>query len=219
MFKACIFDLDGTLANTLNSIAYFANNALKKHNLPEIPTEHYRYHVGDGEKNLIIRMLSDVGANEEEYLSSVRSLYNKSYDDNFLYLTEAYEGIIPLLSSLKEKGMKLAVLSNKPHETTYKIVNTLFPDTFDVVYGKREGYPIKPDPKSVFEILEELHVSSAETMYFGDTKTDMLTGKGAGIFTVGVTWGFRDEAELKANGADVVVKCPDEILGLLRQEN
>lgn len=211
MIKAVIFDLDGTLADTLNSISYFANNALNRFGFPSIPVSHYRYHVGDGEKNLIIRMLTEVGADIDEYLAPVRSLYNKSYDDNFLYLTEAYDGIIPLLSRLRESGVKLAVLSNKPHPTTEKIAKTLFTDLFDIIYGKREGYPIKPDPKSVWEILSELEIDKSEALYIGDTKTDMITGKNAGLKTIGVTWGFRDEAELRENGADYIANKPNEI--------
>lgn len=218
MIKACIFDLDGTLANTLNSIAHFANLALKRYNFPTIPVEHFRYHVGDGEKNLIIRMLTEVGADVDKYLPLVRSLYNKSYDDNFLYLTDPYDGIVPLLNFLEEEGTLLAVLSNKPHQTTCKIVEELFPDVFDIVYGKREGYPIKPDPKSVFEILDALDIAPEEALYLGDTKTDMITGKNAGLLTVGVTWGFRDEAELKENGADYIVNSPKEIEEIIKSQ-
>ncbi len=212
MIKAVIFDLDGTLVDTLHSIAHFANSALKHYGYDEIETQKYRYLVGNGADNLVRGMLKTIDKYTEEGFENVRALYNKSYDDNFMHLTTAYDGISELISSLRAMGIKLAVLSNKPHSTTKKIVEALFPEQFDICYGKREDIPRKPDPTAVFSILKELGVSADECVYVGDTSTDMQTGHNAKLFTIGVLWGFRDRQELEEYGADIIASTPFEIL-------
>ena len=212
MIKAIIFDLDGTLANTLDTIAYFANQALLKNGYQELEVEKYRYLVGNGASNLVKGMLHTIGEDSQQAFDSVHTLYNQSYDDNFMHLTTPYEGIEELLSSLKAMGIKLCVLSNKPHETTKKIVETLFPNEIDICYGKRETVPLKPDPTAVFEIMKELGLTAEECMYVGDTSTDMQTGNNAKLFTMGVLWGFRDRQELQDHHADIIVSSPFEIL-------
>lgn len=212
MIKAVIFDLDGTLANTLNTIAHFANAALQKQGYEELEIQQYRYLVGNGADNLVRSMLKTIGQEGEDSFARVRQDYNKSYDDNFMYLTTAYEGISELISSLKAMGIKLGVLSNKPHSTTQKIVETLFSNQFDLCYGKREGVPRKPDPTALLAMLEELGVCTEDCLYVGDTSTDMRTGHNAKLFTIGVLWGFRDREELEQNAADYIVSSPYEIL-------
>ncbi|MFZ2537487.1 MAG: HAD family hydrolase [Oscillospiraceae bacterium] len=212
MIKAVIFDLDGTLANTINSIAYFANKALSQYGYEEIETEKYRYLVGNGADNLVRGMLKTIDNYTEEGFENVRALYNKSYDDDFMHLTTAYDGIAELISSLKAMGIKLCVLSNKPHSTTEKIVQALFPEHFDICYGKREDIPRKPDSTAVLNILDELSISAEECIYIGDTSTDMQTGRNANLFTIGVLWGFRDRQELEENGADIIASSPFQIL-------
>lgn len=215
MIKACIFDMDGTVANTINSIKYFANNALKKAGLDEIDTETYKVIVGNGAKVLVERMLKTVGA-DEKYFDEVSFEYNTKYDNDFLYLTEPYEGIIDMLKELKKLGIKAAILSNKPHGTAIKVSEALFPDgLIDVCYGGREGVALKPDPQGVFDIIDELGVKKEECLYIGDTGTDMKTGKGAGLYTVGVLWGFRKEPELLENGADAIISHPSELLDIV----
>lgn len=211
MIKAVIFDLDGTLVDSLSSIAYFANSALAHYNYPPIPLEKYRYLVGRGADNLVKGMLEVVGDNTQEAFDNVYPFYNKSYDNNFMYLTTAYSGIPELLDTLKQHGIKLGVLSNKPHNTTVKIVNELFQDKIDICYGKREETPRKPDPTALHNMLSELNVKKEECVYVGDTSTDMQTGKNANVFTIGVTWGFRDKQELIEHHADLVVDYPSEI--------
>ena len=152
-----IFDLDGTLVNSLHSIAFFANNALKKHSLGTIPTERYKLLVGDGAATLVKRMLAQVGA-DESLFESVYGEYCTTYDNDFLYLTEPYGGIIDMLKGLKKRNFKTAIVSNKPHSTTKKISDKLFGNLIDLCYGKREGYPVKPDPTSVNELIRELAV-------------------------------------------------------------
>lgn len=212
MKKAVIFDLDGTLANTLTTIAYFANQALEASGFQAISKEKYRYMVGNGAKILVQRMLHENGDDSPESFQKVYPLYNKTYDDNFLYLTAPYDGIPEILAKLKGAGIKLAVLSNKPHPTTSKVAEALFGgDTFDLVCGQKEGVPLKPDPAALFHIMKELGVTAEETVYVGDTTADMQTGKSAGAWTVGVLWGFRDEKELRENHADVIISKPDEL--------
>lgn len=214
--KAFIFDLDGTLANTLPSISYYGNRALELCGFSPIEMEKYRYMVGNGAKTLVKRMLHENGDDSEESLQKVLPLYNESYDKNPLYLTAPYEGTPELLRALKEKGVKLAVLSNKPHSTSVQVVELLFgKGVFDLIYGQREGVPLKPDPAPLRAVMAELAVTPGECVYAGDTATDMQTGKGAGAFTVGVLWGFRDEAELRENHADAIVSAPKELLDFL----
>lgn len=211
--KALIFDLDGTLANTINSIAYFGNNALKKASFNTIETDRYRYLVGNGARFLVEQMFKEIGEDEKtnEKFESVLNDYNKTYDDDFLYLTTPYDGVMELIKRMKTIGIKLGVLTNKPHETAIKVVDELYPNIFDVVYGKKDGLPLKPDKGALENIMKELDVNKDECFYIGDTKVDMITGKGGGVFTIGVLWGFRDYDELKENGADLIINQPFEI--------
>ena len=217
MYKACIFDLDGTLTDTLSSISYFANRALEKYGLKAVEKEKYKIMVGNGAKNLVRRMLKENNCEDEEVYLKVLDEYNSTYDNDFTYLTSVYDGVKELLSFLKSNGLKLAVVSNKPHSTTVQIVDHFFPEgTFDIVYGQRENVPIKPDPAAVLDVMESFGVLPEECIYAGDTGTDMKTGKNAGAFTVGVTWGFRQEKELRENGADIVINHPDELINYIK---
>ena len=219
MIKACIFDLDGTVANTINSISYFANNALTNAGFPAIDTEKYKILVGNGAKVLVERMLDTVGA-DPEYYDAVAHEYNSKYDADFLYLTEPYEGIVDMMLKLGEMGIKVAILSNKPHETTIKIADALFPEgSVDICYGARKGIPLKPDPQGVYEILDKLGIKKEECLYIGDTGTDMKTGKSAGLYTIGVLWGFRGKEELENNGSDAIVSHPSEIIDIVTKFN
>lgn len=219
MIKVCIFDMDGTVSNTINSIAHFGNNALKKAGLAEIETDVYKKLVGNGAKVLVERMLETLNA-DKSYFEEVYNEYYTKYDQDFLYLTEPYEGIIDMLKALKQMGLKVAILSNKPHGTALKVADALFSDCpVDVCYGGREGIPLKPDPAGVFEIMEELGVKKEECLYIGDTATDMKTGKGAHLYTLGVLWGFRDREELENGGADEIISHPSEIIDIVNKFN
>jgi len=219
MIKACIFDMDGTVSNTINSIAYFANNALNKAGLPSIETEVYKKIVGNGAKILVERMLKTVCA-DKSYYEEVAYEYNTKYDNDFLYLTEPYEGIMDMLKALKDMGIKIAILSNKPHETAIKVSSALFGDALvDICYGGRDGIALKPDPAGVYEIMNDFGVTKEECLYIGDTATDMKTGKGADLYTIGVLWGFRDREELESSGADAIISHPSEIVNIAKQLN
>ncbi len=213
--KLCIFDLDGTLTDTIHTIAHFSNNALNKFGFDSIDTELYKIFVGDGAKTLIVRCLTHLrGENgaDEETVAKVLAYYNETYNADFLYKTTVYDGIMELLTALKSKGIKISVFSNKPHETTIKVLEAMFPkNTFDIAYGAREGVPLKPNCAGALDIIDKMQVNKEDCLYIGDTATDMQTGKNAGLFTVGVLWGFRSRQELEENNADLIVAEPMEI--------
>lgn len=217
MIKLCIFDLDGTLLNTLPTINYYCNLTLREFGLPEIPEERYKYLVGNGAKVLIERMIDEVGADREKYFDKLFKFYNKEYNKNVSYLTKAFDGVPELLAGLKEIGINTAVISNKPDFAAVNVVKLFFGDLIDIAHGGREGVALKPSPEGVFKIFEEASVSADECLYIGDTGTDMETGKNSGIFSIGVLWGFRKEEELLENGANLIVSHPLEILEYARK--
>lgn len=216
MKKAVIFDMDGTTVNTLDSIAYFANQSLEKVGLPSIDTESYKMMIGNGVKNLVHRMVEALGGTPQQE-AAVFTDYAAAYDRNYLHLAHPYDGILPLLEELKSRGIKVGIVSNKPDFATKKISEALFGDNIDVTYGGRPGIPLKPDPKAVLDVLADWGVSPADSLYVGDSGVDMLTGKAAGIFTIGVLWGFRGEEELRRDGADVLVTHPAQILDYIEE--
>lgn len=211
--KAIIFDLDGTLANTLESIAYSTNKALAQFGLAPFEKDLYKYFVGDGAEELMRRCLIADGDTELKYLPQMKAIYSTIFEEHCMYHVEPYEGILELLGALKEKGVMIAVLSNKPHLRTIDVVNTLFGvGFFDMVQGQIAGIQKKPSPEGVFLIADRLKLAKEEIVYIGDTDTDMMTGKSAGVFTLGALWGFRDQAELEENQADAVIAHPSELL-------
>ena len=212
MIKACIFDLDGTLCDTLTTISYFANEALKHFDLPEIEKDEYKYMIGNGYKNLVKNMLNYLNVYTDELFSEVAEYYYNIYDKKPLYLTKAYDGIENMLGRLSEKGIKTAILSNKPHNATVNVAKEILSKfDFTHVQGNIEGIPLKPEPESLLNIIKILDVKKEECLYIGDTSTDIETGKNADVKTVGVLWGFRTEEELKKAGADLIASKPEDI--------
>ena len=215
MTKLCIFDLDGTLMNTIPAISHFGNTALKKFGFPEIEPDRYKILVGNGRDLLIHRMLAEFDADTEENFENVGKAYDAGYEADPLYKTAPYDGILDLLDTLKEKGLTLAVLSNKPDNVTQDVVRLFFGDRFDIIAGQKPGVAPKPDPAGVYAILNELEISAEESFFIGDTYVDISTGKNAGIESIGVLWGFRDEAELTNAGADYIVDKASKILDII----
>ncbi len=212
MYKAVIFDLDGTLTNTLQDIANAMNRALRLLGLPEYPTDAYRYMVGNGAKKLAERA---VGSRQELAVEALE-LYQSYYEKHTHDITRPYDGIPQLLEALEERDIKLCVLSNKPHADTQGVIRYFFPDIhWAVVRGQIEGVPVKPDPAGALAIVRELNVQPDECLYLGDTSVDMLTATRAGMQAVGVLWGFRDEKELRENGAKLILAEPMELLAHL----
>lgn len=213
MKKAVIFDLDGTLADSLESIWYSANYAIGTCGYPEIELEKYKLFVGDGADTLIKRCLIYSGDIECENFEKVFMQYQVFFKEHCMYHVKPYEGIVQALEALKAAGIKIAVFSNKPHERTVDVVNTLFgADYFDEILGQTDQRAKKPHPDGVFYLAEKLGVSVQDIVYVGDTGTDMMTGKHAGAWTVGVLWGFRDREELEKFEADVIIDKPADIL-------
>lgn len=220
MIKACVFDLDGTLLNTIDTITYYGNLSLEHYGIEPYTTDEYKYLVGNGAKILVERMLDGRGfSNDAEMFNKVFTYYNEKYNSDVEYLTAPYDGICELLDNLKSKGIKTAVLSNKPDYAACEAVKTFLNGYFDVVHGQREGVKIKPSPEGVFEILDELGLNSDEILYIGDTATDMQTGKSANAYTIGVLWGFRLRDELEGANADIIINHPMEIMDILNDIN
>ena len=216
MIKLCIFDLDGTVLDTVHTIAYYGNYALSKNGIEPIDDEEYKYFAGNGAVNLIKRALRFRNVLTEETFQKVFPVYNTAYNADTSYLTAPFDGIRETLDAIKAQGIRMAILSNKPHFATVGVITSLFGEGyFDLVYGQREDVPIKPDPTAVYQIMDELNVKPEECLYIGDTGTDMKTGKNAGLYTVGVLWGFRGKEELLNNGADIIIEKPCQLLGCM----
>lgn len=225
MIKGCLFDLDGTLISTLESIRYFLNKTILKRGVREIDEAETKIFVGRGVRKLFETTLASRGYDLSEKnvcdeLEKMLVEYNRDYDSDPVYLTEPYDGICDTVNALRGMGMKMAVISNKPDYPTKKIIEHFFGDTFDIVEGGSDRIPLKPDPAWPIDICERLGVSPSEVMYVGDTSTDMKTAKnfGAGV-AVGVSWGFRDEKELRENGADIIIAHPSELIGIVDRIN
>lgn len=212
MIKACIFDLDGTVMDTISSIAYFVNYTLSKLGFGEIEEEKYKYFVGNGRSNLLHRALDFWGADSEEMFQKACEIYDGAYESNFMYKTCAFDGIEEQIKKIKEKGIKVAVLSNKPDNVTRFIVEETFgKGFFDIVQGQIEGVPLKPSPESFLNISNSLGAKPQESVMIGDTNVDIKTGNNAGAHTLGVLWGFRKREELEEAGAEKIVETPSEI--------
>lgn len=217
-FKAILFDLDGTLLNTLEDLSVAANNVMKKNGFPAHTIDGYRFFVGDGIATLMKRALPEDKRSEDVIRLCIKA-YREEYSRNWKVKTRPYDGITEMLDALTSRHLKMAVLSNKPDEFTKQCVNEFFPRwTFGVVLGQRSSLPIKPDPSGAIEIARCLNVSPADFIYLGDTAIDMKTATASGMFPAGAMWGFRSEQELLENGARVLLKKPQEVVGLLDLE-
>ncbi len=214
-YKAVLFDLDGTLLDTIEDICDAANRALEQYGFPTHTMDTYRKFVGDGALNLIIRALPE-DKRDDAFSRPCYDAFLEDYSQNWNVKTRPYEGIPELLDTLTSRGLKMAVLSNKPHKYTIKCMEGFLPDwNFDVILGQRDEVPKKPDPTGALEIAEQLNISPSDFLYLGDTETDLKTSIAAGMFPVGVLWGFRSAEELKESGAKVLIKSPLEALDLL----
>lgn len=211
--RAVLFDLDGTLADTLADLAKATNWALAQLGCPTHPAESYRYKVGDGARQLCVRALP---ADKQGLADEALQLMRQHYDAHCFDMTRLYAGIPKLISALAERRYSLAVLSNKPDDFTKRVMAHYFtPSPFAVVRGQLPNVPLKPDPTAALQITQEVGVPPAHWLYLGDTDTDMHTARAAGMHPIGVLWGFRDREELVASGAEAVVAKPEEVLALM----
>ncbi|MBF0278066.1 MAG: HAD family hydrolase [SAR324 cluster bacterium] len=211
-YKAVLFDLDGTLLDTLEDLGDTVNQILSSKGFPTHPIDAYRYFVGNGAGVLMKRALPDHQWDEQK-IDQYVELFNLYYDQNWKKKTKPYHGVEDMLEQLVARKIPITVLSNKPDEFTQRCVRELLSKwKFDVVFGHRKSFPHKPDPSGALEIAKILNLDPKEFIYLGDTATDMKTAKAAKMFAVGVQWGFRPIEELQANGADAIIKKPQELL-------
>ena len=214
-FRAVMFDLDGTLLDTLADIARAANQALDREVMPTHPADDYRSFIGDGVAMLFRRALPHESAEDALIARCVEGFhdaYSRCWDDQ----TRPYDGIPELLDALVARGLGLAVLSNKPDDFTRLYgEHYLAPWPFRAVVGQRDRVPRKPDPAGALEVADVLGIVPAAFLYVGDSGVDMKTARAAGMFAVGVSWGFRPVEELRSTGAQAIIDHPSELLGLI----
>ena len=214
-FKGIIFDLDGTLLDTIEDIADSMNQVLSENNLPTHDTEAYRLFVGSGIKNLVMKALPESHRDEATVQAYFQTMYNL-YRENCANKTKPYDGITDLLDDLAKRDLKLAILSNKADEMTQQTARALLPaEYFNIISGLTDEALKKPNPQKALQMSKEMGFDPEEMIYVGDTDVDMQTATNAGMYAVGVLWGFRGEKELRANGAQKLISHPSELLGLL----
>ena len=208
MIKACIFDLDGTLTNTLDSLEYSVNETMKEIGMPQITKEQCRQFVGDGAKVLLERTLKAGGDTQLCHLEEAVEAYARIFDANCMYKVAPYEGIPQMLQQLKESGIKLAVLSNKPDRQAVHVVEEVFgKELFDHVQGQKDGVPKKPDPTAALTIASSFGVLP-----------DLATGHAARMQTILVSWGFRGREALLEDGAECIVDSAEEIRKIVKKQ-
>ena len=217
-FRAAIFDLDGTLLDTLDDIANAANHVLAARGFPTHPNLNYRRFIGEGVVKLMLRALPETHQDEATVQACVGA-YVHEYERPWNALTKPYPGVPEMLDALVVRGLKLGVLSNKPDHFTQRCVDELLAKwAFDVVLGASDKFPRKPNPASAIEIAKRLGVPPAECLYVGDSGIDMQTACGAHMCSVGALWGFRGKEELLKNGAQLLIEKPSQVLDFLNRE-
>ncbi len=216
MYRCCIFDLDGTLVNSIWALTKSINDTMKQFGIDPIDTELCKRFVGEGYKKLVERALIHGGDKTLHHYEEALIVYQRVFKECCMYRVKPYEGIPQLLEELKEKKIRIAVLSNKPHARALDNVEGIFgKGYFDLINGQKETVPRKPDPAGAILTAEALGVKTKECLYIGDSATDMETGKAAGMDCAAVLWGYRGENELKACHPKYVIHHPEEILQLI----
>jgi len=208
-YRAAVFDLDGTLLNTLADLAASGNELLASYGMTPHPQQDYRFFVGNGSRKLMERIIPDASPEQiDEALSRYKTIYNRRLTEK----TAPYDGIMEMLSELRNRGVRLAVCTNKHISAAEQLIRKFFPlDMFDSFDGDRPGVLRKPDPAHVRFVMEKMGVAPEETVYLGDSGVDMQTAINAGNFPIGVLWGFRDKEELLENGAKILLSHPLEL--------
>ena len=217
-FKAIIFDLDGTLLDTLSDIGNAVNRVLSRHGFPTHAMDAFRRFIGDGATALMARALPETHRDEATVLACYDD-FREDYRQNWNIHTCPYDGISGLLDFICGQGIRLSVLSNKPHDMTVKCVDALLGSwPFEIVFGHRPEVPKKPDPAGALEIAERMGVLPSDCMFVGDSGIDMITARLAGMPAAGACWGFRPKEELAENGADLLLRHPSDLMALLRNK-
>ena len=213
--KGIIFDLDGTLLDSLEEIAQSMNEVLKEFNLPTHPLSSYNQFVGDGALYLIQRAVPKKSS--AQLIDSILTRYLEVYNQSLCDTTQPYEGIYELLKALNSLPIQLGILSNKPHLFTLKYAQTLFGEfNFSQVHGQKQDVPKKPHPQGALSIANAFNLASQEILFVGDTPTDIHTAHNANMKSIGVLWGFRTKEELQEAQADYLVQHPLEILDIIK---
>lgn len=212
-FKAVLFDLDGTLVNSLKDLSISTNYVLEKYGFEARPEENFKYYAGDGMAKMITRAMPEEKV--EDMLQTLLADFLEHYAIHYADNTAPYDGIVELVKRLKESGLKVAVVTNKAQEAAESVITKIFGDIFDYVMGLRPNIPAKPDPTAVFMVMEELGVKPEECAFVGDTSMDIAAGVNAGAFPVGVLWGFREREELESAGAKAFANTADELGNIL----
>lgn len=216
MKQLAIFDLDGTLLNTIKDLGEAVNFALDKNGFHTHSIASYPFFVGNGVRRLIERSLPEDARKQSTVVETMLRDFKQYYNEHNTDLTQPYDGMPELLHQLQEQGVKLAVASNKYQQATEKIIGHFFADIdWVAVVGQQEGVPVKPDPSIIFMILSQAKVAKQDTLYVGDSGIDMEAARRACVDSVGVTWGFRPVKELKENHANVIINKPIDILPII----
>lgn len=217
MTKLVIFDLDGTLLDTIEDLANSVNYALQQYNYPTHPIEAYRFFIGNGVNKLLERALPEDKRNAD-FVSMLKVDFIRHYYAHSEELTRPYPGITELVNTLYSDGYQLGVASNKVHDATVELVRRFFPDVkFTAVFGQRDGYPVKPNPGILEEIIEMAGVQKSEVMYVGDSGVDVATAYNAKVPFTGVLWGFRPRKELEEVGATRFVETTEELYEIIKR--
>lgn len=215
MIRAVLFDLDGTLCDTLQDLGEAVNAALREAGYPEHPIESYRWKVGNGMKKLIERAVPPEVSGEEETVERIRRREMEYYGEHLLDYTLPYRGMREAVEELRETGLLLYVVTNKPQPMAQRLADTLFPDCFTEVFGQRPERKTKPDPWAILEAMEHGGFSREECFFIGDSNVDVQTAKNGAVPCIGVTWGFRGRQELETAGADLIAETAEEMNGLI----
>jgi phosphoglycolate phosphatase len=216
-YKAVLFDLDGTLIDTVDDIGDAANRVLSNRNFPTHSISAYRLFIGEGVRMLFTHALPEESRNQD-LITACLEEFIEDYRCNYNVKTKLYDGVPELLDILKLRGLKLAILSNKPDPITKDCVAFFLSEwNFDVVLGQHDSIPRKPDPQGALEVAQRLAIPPSNFIYLGDTAIDMKTAVSAGMFPVGVLWGFRSLEELKKNGARVIIDEPMQLMDLIKK--
>lgn len=216
MIKYVLFDLDGTLLSTLDTISYHLNAALSSLSLGSVTLEDTRQFIGNGARKLVARALAKNGVTDEKTVIRVLEIYNRAYDSDPLPLTYPYEGVTELIDALYKGGVTLGVVTNKPEPTAIKLVESFFPGKFAFVRGGKAGVTLKPDPTEALSLLHGVSGEASECAFVGDTDVDIYTGKNMGAaLSIGVSWGFRSCEELSSAGADCVLDNAVDVLSAI----
>jgi len=215
MFKNVIFDLDGTLLDTLQDLANACNWVCEQHGWPTYPVEDYKRFVGNGAYKLLEQVTPPEVRPTQQLIDQTMEEFIQQYNAHKSEFTRVYRGMPELLERLGRKGVGLAVLSNKPDGAAAPVVERYYPGVFRRIQGALPGVPTKPDPTLLHRLMEELGADPRDTLFVGDSDVDIQTAKNGGLTSCGVLWGFRERQELEAEGADFIIEAPEELLGIV----